>query len=95
VEPIKYSLCYPRGRSLILLGRIELIDAPCQVATLAEPGSKLLEIVWSHQSTLEQQVAHKVCRACYYIIKDQVAFDVTKAFAVVGRLHTIPSSDVW
>jgi len=26
-------------------------------------------------------VAHKLCRACYYIMKDQVAFDVTKAFA--------------
>ena len=26
-------------------------------------------------------VAHKLCRACYYIIKDQVAFDVSKAFA--------------
>jgi transposase len=26
-------------------------------------------------------VAHKLCRACYYIIKDQVAFDVGKAFA--------------
>jgi len=26
-------------------------------------------------------VAHKLCRACYYIIKDQVAFDMTKAFA--------------
>lgn len=26
-------------------------------------------------------VAHKLCRACYYIIKDQVAFDVAKAFA--------------
>lgn len=25
-------------------------------------------------------VAHKLCRACYYIIRDQVAFDVTKAF---------------
>lgn len=25
-------------------------------------------------------VAHKLCRACYYIIKDQVAFNVTKAF---------------
>ena len=24
-------------------------------------------------------VAHKLCRACYYIMKDQVAFDVTKA----------------
>ena len=26
-------------------------------------------------------VAHKLCRACYYIIKDQVAFDLSKAFA--------------
>ena len=26
-------------------------------------------------------VAHKLCRACYSIMKDQVAFDVTKAFA--------------
>lgn len=26
-------------------------------------------------------VAHKLCRACYYIMKDRVAFDVTKAFA--------------
>jgi transposase len=26
-------------------------------------------------------VAHKLCRACYYIMKDQVVFDVTKAFA--------------
>lgn len=26
-------------------------------------------------------VAHKLSRACYYIIKDQVAFNVTKAFA--------------
>ena len=25
-------------------------------------------------------VAHKLCRACYYIIKDRVAFDVNKAF---------------
>lgn len=25
-------------------------------------------------------VAHKLCRACYYIIRDQVAFDVSKAF---------------
>jgi transposase len=25
-------------------------------------------------------VAHKLCRACYYIMKDQVAFDVAKAF---------------
>ena len=26
-------------------------------------------------------VAHKLCRACYYIIKDEVVFDITKAFA--------------
>lgn len=26
-------------------------------------------------------VAHKLCRACYYIIKNQVVFDVAKAFA--------------
>jgi transposase len=26
-------------------------------------------------------VAHKLCRACYYIMKEQVAFDVAKAFA--------------
>jgi transposase len=26
-------------------------------------------------------VAHKLCRACYYIMKEQVAFDVSKAFA--------------
>ena len=26
-------------------------------------------------------VAHKLCRACYYIMKNRVAFDVTKAFA--------------
>lgn len=26
-------------------------------------------------------VAHKLCRACYHILKDQVSFDVTKAFA--------------
>jgi transposase len=25
-------------------------------------------------------VAHKLCRACYYIIRDRVAFDVSKAF---------------
>jgi transposase len=26
-------------------------------------------------------VAHKLCRACYYIIKEQAPFDITKAFA--------------
>ena len=26
-------------------------------------------------------VAHKLCRACYYIMKNRVAFDVSKAFA--------------
>jgi hypothetical protein len=25
-------------------------------------------------------VAHKLCRACYYILRDQVPFDVIKAF---------------
>jgi transposase len=25
-------------------------------------------------------VAHKLCRACYYIMRDRVAFDITKAF---------------
>jgi transposase len=25
-------------------------------------------------------VAHKLCRACYYIMRDQVAFNITKAF---------------
>jgi transposase len=25
-------------------------------------------------------VAHKLCRACYYIMRDRVPFDVTKAF---------------
>jgi transposase len=25
-------------------------------------------------------VAHKLCRACYYIMRDRVAFDLTKAF---------------
>jgi transposase len=25
-------------------------------------------------------VAHKLCRACYYIMKDQVPFDITKSF---------------
>ena len=25
-------------------------------------------------------VAHKLARACYYILRDQVAFDVNKAF---------------
>jgi transposase len=35
----------------------------------------------SHRVVAIKAVAHKLCRACYYIIKDQVAFDVTKAFA--------------
>ncbi|WP_200253951.1 hypothetical protein [Thiococcus pfennigii] len=26
-------------------------------------------------------VAHKLARACFYILRDQVRFDVTKAFA--------------
>jgi transposase len=26
-------------------------------------------------------VAHKLARACYYILRDQVAFEVNRAFA--------------
>jgi transposase len=26
-------------------------------------------------------VAHKLCRACYYVMKDEVPFDINKAFA--------------
>src|SRR5438132_6467839 len=35
----------------------------------------------SHAIVAIKAVAHKLCRACYYIIKDQVVFDITKAFA--------------
>jgi transposase len=35
----------------------------------------------SHGVLAIKAVAHKLCRACYYIVKDQVAFDVAKAFA--------------
>jgi transposase len=35
----------------------------------------------SHGVLAIKAVAHKLCRACYYIIKDRVAFDVTKAIA--------------
>ena len=35
----------------------------------------------THGIVALKAVAHKLCRACYYIIKDRVAFDVTKAFA--------------
>jgi len=35
----------------------------------------------SHGVVAIKAVAHKLCRACYYIMKDQVAFDVAKAFA--------------
>jgi transposase len=34
-----------------------------------------------HAVVALKAVAHKLCRACYYIMKDQVPFDVTKAFA--------------
>ena len=34
----------------------------------------------SHGVVAIKAVAHKLCRACYYIMKDRVAFDVTKAF---------------
>jgi transposase len=35
----------------------------------------------SHGVVAIKAVAHKLCRACYYIMKEQVAFDVDKAFA--------------
>ena len=35
----------------------------------------------SHAIVAIKAMVHKLCRACYYIIKDQVPFDVTKAFA--------------
>ena len=35
----------------------------------------------SHGVLAIKAVAHKLCRACYYIMKDQVPFDVGKAFA--------------
>jgi transposase len=35
----------------------------------------------SHAIVAIKAVAHKLCRACYYIVKDQVPFDITKAFA--------------
>ena len=35
----------------------------------------------SHGVVAIKAVAHKLCRACYYIMKDQVPFDITKAFA--------------
>lgn len=34
----------------------------------------------SHGVVALKAVAHKLCRACYYIMKHRVAFDVTKAF---------------
>ena len=34
----------------------------------------------SHAIVAIKAVAHKLCRACYYIIKDQVPFDIAKAF---------------
>jgi transposase len=35
----------------------------------------------SHAVVALKAVAHKLCRACYYMMKNRVAFDVTKAFA--------------
>jgi transposase len=35
----------------------------------------------SHRVVAIKAVAHKLCRACYYIMKERVAFDVCKAFA--------------
>jgi transposase len=36
----------------------------------------------SHGVLAIKAVAHKLCRACYYIMKDRVAFDLNKAFAL-------------
>ena len=36
--------------------------------------------VKSHGVLAIKAVAHKLCRACYYIIKDRVPFDIAKAF---------------
>src|SRR5262245_13269272 len=35
----------------------------------------------SHAIVAIKAVAHKLYRACYYIMKDEVPFDITKAFA--------------
>ena len=35
----------------------------------------------THPIVATKTVAHKLARACYYILRDQVPFDVTKAFA--------------
>ena len=35
----------------------------------------------SHGVVALKAVSHKLCRACYYIMKNRVAFDVTKAFS--------------
>jgi transposase len=35
----------------------------------------------SNTAVATKTVAHKLARACYYVLRDQVAFDVTKAFA--------------
>jgi hypothetical protein len=35
----------------------------------------------THPVVAIKTVAHKLARACYYILRDQVAFDVTRAFA--------------
>ena len=34
----------------------------------------------SHKVLAIKAVAHKLCRACYYIMRDRVAFDISKAF---------------
>jgi transposase len=35
----------------------------------------------THHLVAIKAVAHKLARACYYILRDQVPFDVNKAFA--------------
>ena len=34
----------------------------------------------SHPAVAKKTVAHKLARACFYVLRDQVAFDVNKAF---------------
>jgi transposase len=35
----------------------------------------------THHLVAIKAVAHKLARACYYILRDQMPFDVNKAFA--------------
>ena len=39
-------------------------------------------------------VAPKLCRACYHIMKEHVAFDVDKAFALTERFNGWDGSEL-